>query len=206
MKKESKSLSLETLSGYISYILAAVWLLLGLVLAIWPSASTGLICFLVGCILILCGIFTLLWNCRKLAKQADYPYSLELSAVFLAIGIWILMNPKVFLTIIPILCGVLFLIHGVVDGLKSWKLKKREQRYWWSGLAIGGILIILGAVLLINPFKEIVSAIRYIGIVLIFNSLTDFWLCFCLSFAGRHSLLAPDILDDLDDDDAGEEK
>lgn len=188
MNKREKKLPLSTLSGYISYLLAVLWLLLGLIFAIWPSFSSKLLCFLVAFVLIGFGLISFLWNCRNLTKQTEYPYTLELAAVFLAIGVWILLNPSVFLSVIPILCGILVFMHGFIDGLKSWKLHRRGHEFWWTALIFGGILAVLGGVLFYNPFKTLEAVLRFIGIALIFNGLTDIWLCFCLSFAGKHSL------------------
>ncbi|MBS6196046.1 MAG: DUF308 domain-containing protein [Clostridiales bacterium] len=188
MGKKRKNASLSSLSGYISWLLAVLWLLLGLFFAIWPSFSSGFLCFLVAFLLTACGAVTFLWNCRKLTRQTDYPYSIELSAVFVAVGVWIFLNSKTFLSMVPILCGVLLFIHGLVDGLKAWKLNQRKQEFWWTALIAGGILLILAVVLFFNPFKAMASTLRFAGIALIFNGLADIWLCFCLSFAGKHSL------------------
>lgn len=188
LRRRGKKSTFPSFSGYISYLLAIFWLLLGLVFAIWPSFSSGFLCFLVAFLMVMYGVAAFLWNCRKLAKQADYPYTIELSAIFLAVGTWIFLHPKIFLSVIPILCGVLFFIHGLVDGLKARKLHQRKQDFWWTALAAGGILLILGIVLLLDPFKAIESTLRFAGIALIFNGLADIWLCFCLSFAGKHSL------------------
>lgn len=193
MSKRNKKSPLPTLSGYISYLLAVLWLLLGLIFAVWPSFSSKLLCFLVAFLLIGSGVLSFLWNCRNLTKQTEYPYTIELASVFLAIGIWIFTNPKIFLSIIPILCGVLFFMHGLIDGLKAWKLHRRGHDFWWTALIFGCVLLILGCVLFFNPFEAIESVLRFIGIALIFNGLSDIWLCFCLSFAGKHSLKEEEI-------------
>ncbi|NCB91158.1 MAG: DUF308 domain-containing protein [Clostridia bacterium] len=189
MSKKSKKETPVSLSGYISYILAALWLVLGLIFAVWPSVTSRVLWFIVALVLIISGCVSFILGLSKLAKQSDYPYVIELSAVLIAIGIWIFVNPTTFLSIIPILCGVLFFIHGLVDALKAWKLSKRTHPYWWSALATGGVLLVFAIILFFNPFKQVDSTLRYIGIVLILNGLADMWLCFCLSAAGRFSLL-----------------
>lgn len=206
MGKKRKKASFPSLSGYISYLLAILWLLMGLIFAIWPSFSSGFLCFLVSFLLAGYGIVSFLWNCRKLSRQTDYPYPIELSAVFLAVGIWIFLNPKLFLSMIPILCGVLFFIHGLVDGLKAWKLSRRKQDFWWTALIAGGVLLISGIVLFLNPFETMESTLRFVGIALIFNGLADIWLCFCLSFAGKHSLKEEALqIEEISDEESDEE-
>lgn len=193
MNQKSRTKTQILLDGYISYVLGALWLVLGLIFAIWPSVTSHVLWFIVAMLLFVSGTITFFMGLNRMAKQSAYPYSIELSAVLIAIGGWIFMDRNTFLTLIPILCGVLLFIHGLVDALKAWKLSLRRQAYWWSALVVGGILLILGMVLFFNPFKEAVSLLRYIGISLIFNGLADLWLSFCLSRAGKHSLLEENI-------------
>ena len=187
-KKNSNTPSAGFPAVYGCYLLAGLWLILGLVFSIWPGFSSDPTCFLTGFLLVLSGVITLLSGGFKLVRREEYPWTLELSAIFLAAGIWVFSQPDSFFSMVPVLFGVMFWVHGLADGLKSIKLYRQSHPYWWSALILGAVLPVLGTVLLLVDFSSMTSAIRFLGISLIFNGLADFWISFCLSAAGKYSL------------------
>ena len=52
---------------------------------------------------------------------------------------------------------------------------------WWLDLALSALTLALGALILINPFGTFAALVTLIGLVLIYDGLSDLWIIHRLS-------------------------
>ena len=63
----------------------------------------------------------------------------------------------------------------------SLDLKKQEYVNWWHMLITSFIILVLGLILVFNPFEVITVAIRVIGIILIIDALSNIFTIYSYS-------------------------
>lgn len=151
-------------------------IILGVVLVLYPQLSTKLICIVFGAILVLCAVFHLVSYLRHKDETTFINFNLIAAVITGVMGIWIIVKPEMVVLIIPVIFGIVLIIHGISDLKQAIELKKRFYDYWWAALIIAILNILLGAVLLTDPFRAAVISVRVIGLCLIYDGVSDLWI------------------------------
>lgn len=157
-------------------ISAAVCALLGLVLVIWPGATSQIICMLLGGVLLAYGILQIAIYLFNRERTIILQGMMLLGIVFAVIGLWILLKPEMIIMAVPVIVGVLIVIHGLHNIIQALALKKDGYENWWLAFVLGMLTVIFGGVLICNPFKAIELVVRIIGVFLIYDGVSDIWI------------------------------
>lgn len=152
---------------------AVLCIILGIVLMVYPDTSLTLVCQAVGVIVLVTGIGFIISHIRGGLFSLFYKLDLILGLLFLILGVYILMNPWGLLSIIPIVFGVLLIYHGISDLGQAMELRKYEADRWWISIIIAAITIVLGVVIMSNPFGTIDVLMRIIGACLVYDGLSN---------------------------------
>lgn len=157
-------------------ISAILCVVLGLVLLIWPGTTTQLICKLLGAVLFAYGavqvVLYLFNRDRTMLSQG----MLVLGIVFAVIGSFILLKPETIIMAVPVIVGVLIVLHGLHNVAQAIGLKKENYDNWWVAFLLGVLTAALGGVLIYNPFTVVDTIVRMIGLFLIYDGLSDAWI------------------------------
>ena len=86
--------------------------------------------------------------------------------------------PYVFVTFISMLAGILLFLSGVMNIMRSIKIRKVGDRSWIISLIISIIIASAGVLLVCNPFGSATMFVRILGIFLVANGLADLLLIF----------------------------
>ncbi|SDH26517.1 Uncharacterized membrane protein HdeD, DUF308 family [Pseudobutyrivibrio sp. 49] len=164
MKEKIKGLRLNiTISGIISIVI-------GVLLLIYPTESLTTISRVIAAIVILSGIFVII---SQIFDKGFNAMGIAVGGVLAVIGIWIFLAPGSIVSIIPIAIGVLLVVHGLQDlGLAAQAIKTKAPRPWLTFI-IAAVTILLGVACIADAFKFIAIATRLIGIMLIYDGITD---------------------------------
>ena len=164
MKEKIKGLRLNiTLSAIISVVI-------GLLLLIYPAESLNTIGKVIAGIIILAGIFIIV---GQILESGFNAMGIVVGGVLAIIGLWIFMSPGSIVSIIPIAIGVLLVVHGLQDlGLAIEGVRAHAPRGWLS-FVYAIINIALGAVCIAGAFNVVKLATRIIGLMLIYDGITD---------------------------------
>ena len=143
-------------------------ILIGVIFVISPVSSMATISRAIGIILMIAGIMELVVAIRSTGRPISL---LTVGSLLLALaGLWIFRNPSIILTSINLVFGVIV----VVSALSSLGQAAQMRRSGWDGslamvLSIAGI--ILGVLIILNPFSTIKTLARIIGIVMIYQGI-----------------------------------
>lgn len=155
---------------------AILCVVLGLVLLIWPGTTTQLICKLLGAVLFAYGavqvVLYLFNRDRTMLSQG----MLVLGIIFAVIGSFILLKPETIIMAVPVIVGVLIVLHGLHNVAQAIGLKKENYDNWWVAFLMGVLTVALGGVLIYNPFTVVDTIVRMIGLFLIYDGLSDAWI------------------------------
>lgn len=161
---------------------AAVTIVLGGLLVVWPDRSVNFLCMLLGAAIILTGLIYLLGWFRR--RRDGYPVFFMLPGVILcALGLWLMTSPASVVRLIQYIFGAILLFHGIVDLQGAVALMGKGLVRWWLDLALAALTIGLGTLILVNPFGTFAALIILIGLALIFDGLSDLYIIWRLSKA-----------------------
>ena len=164
-----------------SYILvSALYVVLGVVLLVWPGTSVKMICYGLGFAMVVLGITYGIIYFTKDNLQGFLQMDLVIGIVCLAFGVFILLNPTFLATVLPFAMGIILLLGAVVKIQSSWNMRRLKFKKWYLVLICALVIIALGIVLLGNPFQEEKFMIFYIGACLILDGLTNLISLICI--------------------------
>lgn len=161
--------------------LAIALILLGLVLVIFPENSALIICYSIGVLLLVGGVFKIVSYFR--AKDAEIFGSLGLvgGSLLCVLGFVIILNPSFLESMIVRIFAIILIADGALKTQYAIDLFRVKGDRWWIVLATGIVIIILGVLAIFNPFGTATALLITIGIILIIDGITDIIMLFYVS-------------------------
>lgn len=147
-------------------------LILGVVLAFEPEGSIKVITGLIGALFILIGSLQLFDYLKQNKLEKMMSVSLILGLILCGIGIFLFINLESLANFITTLIGITILIKSLFKLQFAFNIKDISDK-WYYNLIVGVIGVILGVVLLVNPFDSAVIFLRIVGILLIIGSIAE---------------------------------
>lgn len=147
--------------------------LIGLVLLLMPSGVNKIIGVIIGFILFLMGIINVY---QYLKSNVKYNAVLISGILYSLLGMIILLSPGSVIRAVAIGIGICFLVSGLMKIGNSINYRSVNKR-WIGTLIIGIAVVILGLLLVFNPFSGVAItkiAGAFLSIVAIFNLIDMF--------------------------------
>ena len=101
--------------------------------------------------------------------------------VLSGLGIWLMTSSDSVIALVQYVFGAVVIFHGVLDVQSSVSLMRQGAARWGLDLALSALTLALGALILINPFGTFAALVTLIGLVLIYDGLSDLWIIHRLS-------------------------
>ncbi len=171
---EIKSKYRRIKGGWITTSLLCI--LFGLILCIWPEGVANAANYVLGAIILVVGIIYLALSFWAKERNFMTGFGMVFSVVLIAIGVFMFLQPEFVLSLLPMIIGGIIVMHGIVDLKYSIDFASLKYSHWWVALIISIATIGLGVLLLFNPFKAVTLAFRIIGIILLLDGISEFWL------------------------------
>ena len=157
-------------------ISAALCILLGIVLVVWPDLSMQIVCTAIGAVLLIGGGVRLAAYFTAKDGSVYAQMNLITGIILAVVGIWILLQPDKVLAIIPIIVGIVIALHGVNNLQQAVSLCKEKYDKWWVALILGLLTVGFGILLVCRPFEALDTAVMMIGLFLIYDGISDIWI------------------------------
>lgn len=143
-------------------------------------------------------VFYLANKDRNIAMQGMMVFGI----VVAVIGVWILLKPEMIIMAVPVIVGILIVIHGIHNVVQAIALKKDGYTNWWVAFLLGVITVVFGVVLICNPFTVVDTVVRLIGAFLIYDGLSDIWILSRVSKVKRNAekIVDANFVDITDED------
>ena len=165
----------------VNFLLASVvYIVLGLVLVIWPHTSSSIICAGFGIFLLLYGAITIISFFVHDSRTGLLRFELILGILFAGLGIFFLVRPDVVLSVLPVVLGVYIVIDALLNLKRAQELYRMGYDRWWIALVTSLVSAALGILILCNPLFLSNIIFRIVGIVLIYTGISDLWALFTL--------------------------
>lgn len=182
-----------------SLILASLlYLFLGVALLIWPHTSNLILCYIVAAVLTAYGLFNIL---AYFGRERGSVIGLIIGVICAGFGLYALVQPTRISDIIFIILGVAVLVDGAMSLRRDLDLRTAGFERWQVPFALDVIILILGCVIVFNPglFAEVL--IQIVGVILIYESISDLWTIHRLAKLTRSAVVEGEVIDVRDADE-----
>ena len=133
--------------------------------------SARVLCYACGAALLAVGLLAV-WRFAA-ARQERLLFawfSLVYGVLFTVLGIFLLVQPDTVLTVLPAVFGVFVLLDSLGRIQNALELRRAGLVRWWGMLFFALLSVVLGVLILINPFAALTTTVRVIGAVLLIES------------------------------------
>lgn len=154
----------------LSIVLSILFMIVGLLLIVWPKASLDTFAYVIGSIMIVYGVYNFIDSFT--INPIFFFFQMSTSILSFLFGICIFLNPGIFESIIPITLGIFFVISGIFSLRISFIIKDMGSSFVMSFIS-SILMIICGIILIINPAGTIIVLTTLIGILLIVYSISN---------------------------------
>ncbi len=167
----------------LNVILSALFTIaLGVILIMYPNETITYASMAVGVLLVLMGGIGFI---STLISAEHGQLFLIGNALVIILGLWIVLAPKSFASLLPIFMGVVLIIHAIQDFQIAAETRQYEYTGWVGLVCIGVICTLLGIVCIAYAFEIVTFSTILIGISLIFDGITDFYVVLQANRYGR---------------------
>lgn len=161
-----------------SVVFSIVLFLLGVFLLVQPETTLNVVSYTIGTFLIVWGIIPVLTFLSNKDNNKYLEVSFIIGVFALIIGIVIMLNPKLIVSIIPFVIGVWMVINGITKLSYSLSLNKENDAR--NSIILSILILVCGIILVFNPFSGAVVLTQVIGVSVIMYALIDLADCFTL--------------------------
>lgn len=161
--------------------LSILYLLLGIVLLVWPTLVMDIISYAFGAILLLYGLFAIVGFYRSEDRRGGAFLGLFLGIVAAAVGAIMVLYPPLIQSIIPVILGLYIAIDGLLSVKRTLELHRMDYARWNVNLILSLVSAGLGIFIVFHPLLTQASLFRVIGVVLIYAGGSDLWTLLQLS-------------------------
>lgn len=159
----------EKESIVVSLILIAV--------AIFLIAKTGIALTtavtIFGIIFLVEGIISIISYMKEEPEVRAFSSELMMGILLAMLGLIILFNRTLFISMIPIITGIWIIIRSIMKFQFAINLKSVVAEKWGWMLVSSIVMCILGILIIVNPFEAIVTLTRFIGIMIVIAEVID---------------------------------
>ncbi len=155
------------------YIFAISFIIMGMIMIIFPEFTLETICYLFAAILAVLGIYNLvLYFTRDILKDV-YRYDFVSGVMMLLIAVLLVVRSQFFINLIPMIMGIVVFGNGIIKFQRAIDLLRTRYSGWIFVLIFALMSIAVGIFIIFSPefIAEAVTII--IGISLVFGGLTD---------------------------------
>lgn len=180
---------MNTIKNNIPIILMLLFeIAVGVFLLINPETFTTIVVICFGIFLTVVGLIYLIRYFSARKKQEESTFTLIWSIILLAIGIFTISAHGLimsFFAFIAILYGVILLISGFIKIMGYFNSRKANQPVSAFSIISAIISVILGGVILVNPFETTHFLFMFAGIAILVSALFDVITLIFVARAGR---------------------
>ena len=167
-------------------VTSILYTIIGVFMLIFPETVSDFICYLVSLMFLFFGVAGIVMYIRSEIKTPYTSTILVFGIVLGCLGIYIMMNPRTFVSLIPLVIGVFMIADSISKLSAALDLRKFGYERWWHLLVISFAILCCGLLLVFNPFEAVSLSIMVIGFILIVDSLTNIYTIYTYSRAFKN--------------------
>jgi uncharacterized membrane protein HdeD (DUF308 family) len=157
-------------------ITSVVYLVIGLILVIWPDTARQIIIYAIGAAALLYGGFRIVdFFVRKEHLSGTIQIGVALGIGCLLLGLFLIFKVDLILTLLAAIIGVAVIVDSVLRLQIALNLRHIGARYWVLLLVTALVTLGFGILLLFNPFTAVKVATVIAGVLLLVDGGFTLW-------------------------------
>ena len=153
----------------LSLITIAAGFIIGIVLLVRPDETVQFISILCGVTVIMLGIGAWIYYFTKFKSTI----LAILGTLAVIAGIILCVRYRSIVSAVIFLFGVFVLVEGIVDLISAIDAKRNDLKSWIVSVIMSAVTIILGLLVIINPFDSVMVLTQLLGAGLIVYAVMD---------------------------------
>ena len=161
----------KKVNNYGWLISAILEIILGIILILKPKEFTNLIFNCLGIALIAYGIIACIDYFRTSKEIAMFEHSLTKGIIFTIIGMVCIFGKEMLIESVTVIYGIIIIIGSILKIQFTADLIRIKEKLWYITLIESIIAIILGILIIKNPFTAVKALWTFIGISIIIEGI-----------------------------------
>lgn len=174
---------------------ALMSIIIGILLVIYKGGVITAAVKVIGVLLVLVGITMVV---TAIFSAISSYFGMAVGGIVGVIGIWMFVNPEPAVEFIPMVFGVILVVHGLQDLSMAWEIKRVAGKGIGFAIGFGTLNIILGAVCILMAFKIVNIFVWLIGIMLIIEGVCDCFVVHKVNRANKDVVVDVDVISEED--------
>ena len=163
-----------------SIISSIIMILIAILLILKPEKMLNTVVIIFGVGMLLDGIFSIILYIVTDKKQKIFSNALAEGILGILISMLILAKIDFVITIIPVIVGIWIIIKSIAKIQLSLNVKSVDEKSWVLILLSALITLVIGIIIIVNPFDTMVSVVMLAGILLLVTGIIDIIESICM--------------------------
>ncbi len=157
-------------------ITSIIYIVIGLILIIWPDAARQIIIYAIGAAALLYGGFRIVdFFVRKEHLSGTIQIGVALGIGCLLLGLFLMLKADAVVALLAAIIGVAVIIDSVLRLQIALNLRHDGVKNWLILLITALVTLVFGILLLFNPFTAIKVATIIAGVSLLIDGAFSLW-------------------------------
>ena len=156
-----------------SIVISVILIVIAIFLIAKPGIALTTAVTIFGVVFLVEGIIGIISYMREEPEFRAFSSELMMGILLAMLGLIILFNRPLFISMIPIITGIWIIIRSVMKFQLAINLKSSVDEKWGWMLASSILMCVLGILIIVNPFEAIVALTRFIGIMIVIVEVID---------------------------------
>jgi len=168
---------IENIKKYerLSIATSILLMIFSLFLIFKPEASLNFIVIIIGAFLVLVGIIHMVSYFSSNSEFKTISTELIQGTIYVVLGIFLVFKPSVLNEFLAIIIGAWLIIQFIVKFQFAFNLKSINSTVWSLMLITSLVNLVLGTLLIVNPFATIVAITTLSGIILFISEIGNIY-------------------------------
>lgn len=154
---------------------AVVYIVVGLLLVIWPDQARKIVIYAIGVAALLYGGYRIIDFFSKKEHLSGVQIGVALGIGCMMLGLFLLIKADVVVTLLTTVIGVAVIIDSVLRLQVALNLRLVGEKGWIALLVTAFLTLVFGILLLFNPFRAIRVATIIGGASLLADGIFTLW-------------------------------
>lgn len=150
-------------------ITAILFIILGILLIIFPHQMASIICYGIGLVLLIYGIILILKYVGDKNRTAFITADIVVGVILCGVALFLFIG-KALLSIIALILGLFLIIDGIMNAQKAFRMKNLGYEKWWIDFLFSIVSMAIGFLLVTKA--NVISEIA-LGVCLLYNGIMN---------------------------------
>ena len=164
-------------------LLSLAVLIVGILFLVMKENAFLSLASIFGALIVLVGGVMILTYLLK-EHEKNSRLQLVLSIAVAALGLWIILSPGTFASLLSLVLGLYLILVGASIAQIGYSMREIEGKQIFSFI-FGGVMVVLGLIMALNPFRAMAWFATFIGVVMILAGIIGLGTEIYLSWASK---------------------